>query len=393
MPNYKVLLVEDDKNANDIIRYRLAKDGYLVTGVFSGTEAISRLETEEYELILLDLKLPDINGLDLLPKLKEMSTAEVIIVTASNSVEVAVEAITMGAVDYVKKPIDFERMKMAMKRAVEKSLLTRQELAINKLVSNNSKFPEIIAYSKTMKTVLESVDRAAASNSPIIIYGETGTGKDLIARTIHLKSDRCWAPLVAVNCANLSERLLERELFGYEKEENKGTDKLQRGSFEVANHGTIFLDEICQTNLAVQYKLVRTLEAGEFKRVNGRSMLSTDIRVIVGSSQKLEKLMEKGKFRPDLYHSLKSFVISVPSLNERKEDIKHLAKYFLDVLSKDSGKKRKFTDAALQILEEYSWPGNVREMRNLVERLIIICNSDVIDIDNLPVEIKTGKSQ
>ncbi len=385
-----ILLVEDEKHISEIVKHRLEKAGLSVTTALNADTAIEYIQNREFDVILLDIMLPGRSGLDILKEVKSSSAlSEVIIVIASESLEIAVEGIKQGAFDYISKPINFELLERSIKKALERTLRARQDLAVHRMM--RGKFPAIVNQSAVMQKVLDLVGKAAQVNSPILILGETGTGKELIAKAVHLKSQRATGSFVPINCGGLPESLIESELFGHEKGAFTGATETHRGLFEIAHRGTIFLDEIGEMSSATQSKLLRVLESGEFRRIGGRCNLYTDARVIAATNRDLSLMIKEGKFREDLYYRLYTIVINLPPLRERKEDIEPLTKYFIDIMCMDTGNKRRLSTEAIKAIEGYSWPGNVRELRNVIERLVLVSDSELVGVNDLPEEILTGK--
>lgn len=385
MSQASVLIVEDEKHQSDIIKHRLEKIGYSVFAESTVDSAIEQLKAREFEVVLLDIMLSGKGGLEVLRHVSDSSAlSEVIIVTASNSLDVAVEGIRLGAFDYIAKPIDFVQLEKSIKRAVEKNLTARQQLAVHRL--SRGRFPLIISQSDSMKKALYLVDKSSQTDSAVLILGETGTGKELIARTIHFKSNRSKDAFIALNCAGLPEALIESELFGHEKGAFTGASEMHRGLFEIAHKGTLFMDEIAEMSLATQSKLLRVLESGEFRRIGGRSNLYTDVRLVAATNKTITDLVIDGRFREDLYYRLNTIVINLPPLRDRKQDIEPLARYFLNALCQETGRSKDFSQDVIKVLEQYSWPGNVRELRNLIERLVLISEKNIIELDDLPEE-------
>jgi DNA-binding NtrC family response regulator len=383
-----VLVVEDEAHIRDIVKFRLEKKSYRVRTAASGEEAMTTLQEHDVDAILLDLHLPGRSGLDILQDIRQSSSlAPVIIVTANSSVDMATQALRHGAIDYLLKPINFDELEVALINALERTRGARQGLAVQRLVEARAYFPTLITESPVIRSMVEAADRAAASASPILILGESGTGKELIARRIHLMSPRRRSPFLPLNCAGLSETLLESELFGHEKGAFTGASDLRRGLFEVAHQGTLFMDEIGEMSPAIQASLLRVLETGEFRRLGGRTCLYTDVRIVAATNRDLRAEVAKGAFRQDLFYRLNTVILTMPPLRERKQDIWPLAHHFLHILSRESGKPRAFDPAVRTHLESYDWPGNVRELRNVVERLALMTEGPTIDVDDLPVEL------
>jgi DNA-binding NtrC family response regulator len=370
------------------------KNGFKNHRVSSGKEALREIQETEYNIIFLNLSLPDIDGITVLKKIIQMDAlAQVIIVTSHQEVDSAAKAIRLGALDYIVKPFDHKTLEIAFKRAIEYNQTVRSDMAATRLVYSNVVFPNLISISPAMKSVVSMIGKAASSDVPIMILGESGCGKELIARTIHLSGPSRDAAFLPVNCASISESLLESELFGHEKGAFTGADKEHRGLFEVATTGTLFLDEIGDMSLANQASLLRVLDTGEFRRVGGTTSLYTQARILAATNRNISKFVNEGKFRKDLYYRF-TMVINLPSLQARKEDIWPLAKYFLEIIAKRMGEKKKtLAGGVRKVLEKYNWPGNIRELRNIIERLVILSEGSEIHKTDLPVELLYDQSE
>ncbi len=381
-----VLIVEDERAQRETLAGFLKKAGYKVIEAKTGEEAIIHLSSADVALV--DLKLPDIDGLTVLKEIKSRDPdIEVIIVTAYGTIKTAVEAMKIGAFDYLTKPIDLDELIVVMKRALEKR---EMEIEVRYLKEEMEKFrpePLIIAESTAMKEVLSLVYRVAPSNASVLITGESGTGKELIARTLHLASPRKSKRFVAVSCAAIPETLLESELFGFEKGAFTGAERAKPGKFELADGGTIFLDEIGDLPLSLQVKLLRVLQEKEVERLGSTTSRKVDVRVIAATNQDLRKKVEEGTFREDLFYRINTITIHIPPLRDRKEDILPLAEYFLKKYSKELGKKIEgFTKEARKALLSYSWPGNVRELQNVIERAVVLTRRNAISGEELLLE-------
>ena len=388
----EILIVVGDPNLSEIMSVCMAKNGFKSHRVSSGKEALRKVQESEYNVIFLDLGLPDIDGLDALQKIRQLDElAQVIIVTAHQEVNAAAKAIRLGALNYIVKPFDHKILEGALNRAIEQNHIVRSDMAAA-LAQSNIVFPNLISVSPAMKSVVSMISKAVSSDVPIMIQGESGCGKELIARSIHLSGPFRDTPFLAVNCASISESLLESELFGHEKGAFTGADKRHRGLFEVATTGTLFLDEVGDMSPAAQASLLRVLDSGEFRRVGGTTNLHTNARILVASNKDLVKLKKEEKFREDLYYRLNTMVIELPPLRARKEDIWPLAQYFLEIIVKRMGEKKTFARGVRKILENYNWPGNVRELRNIIERLVILSEGHEIHKTDLPVELFNYKS-
>ncbi len=383
-----MLIVDDEESVRDSLYHWFIEDGYEVDSAANAKEALTKIEARNFDIVLADIKMPGMDGLEMHRRIKAInSNAIVIIMTAFASVETAVQALKDGAYDYITKPFDPDDLTHLIRNAAHQiSLKNENEILKNKLVSLEN-IEDIIGSSRAMTKVLKEVENVAPTNSSVIITGESGTGKELIARAIHSNSPRKFFPLVTVHCGALSEDLLESELFGHEKGAFTGAMFNRKGRFEMADGGTIFLDEIATISGKMQIELLRVLESKAFVRVGGNKEIKSDFRVICATNKDLKKMVEVGTFREDLYYRLNVVNISIPPLRERTEDIPMLVSYFIkkyctsmsrDLLTVDS--------AAMQRMEEYPFPGNVRELENMIERAIVVGNGKEIRLKDLPLD-------
>ena len=384
MTSHKVLIVDDEANMRSILAELLSEQGYEIATAKDGDEAIRRAQSSRFDLILLDLKLPVKDGLQVLRELrtKGINTA-VVVLTAFSSIETAIEAMKLGAYDYVSKPFKVDKLKAVIKNAISSSAGLDRSLffARQPIDSGNT---GIIGNTPEMRRVLDLVDQVAATNATVLIFGESGTGKELIARAIHYRSPRASRPLIKVSCAALPESLLESELFGHEKGAFTNAVYRRPGRFELADTGTLFLDEVGEMSPAMQSKLLRVLQEREFERVGGTRSIKVDVRIIAATNKDLRKEVADGRFREDLYYRLSVVPIYLPPLRERKDDIIPLAEEFIKRFSQELGKTIQcLTDDAKKALRNYDWPGNVRELENCMERAVIFTKSDRIDKDML----------
>lgn len=389
----KVLIADDEKNLRWVLNKSLMREGYKILEAEDGEEVFKILQKEEPDLILLDYKMPKMDGMMVLKKLKENDLKiPVIMITAHGSIESAVEAMRLGAIDYISKPFDIEELKLVIKRALKYDNLSKEVFNLRQELYNFGDFT-IIGRSKKMQEILEMVKKVASTSATVLILGESGTGKELIAKALHFLSDRRDKPYVKVNCAAIPENLLESELFGYEKGAFTGAISKKIGKFERADGGTIFLDEIGDMGLNLQAKLLRVLQEKELERLGGIDPIKIDVRIIAATNKNLEEMVRDGAFREDLYYRLKVVPIYVPPLRERKEDIPLLVDYFLDKYSKEFGKvKPGISEDAMDIIKEYDWPGNIRELENTIERILILNSGNVISKEMLPYEIIGNKN-
>ncbi|MBW1741401.1 MAG: sigma-54-dependent Fis family transcriptional regulator [Deltaproteobacteria bacterium] len=387
----KILIIEDDEAMQFFLSEALKKQGYRVIPFLDAESAFIWLEKERCDLILLDIKLPGIDGIEAIGPIRERSDAIIIVITAFGAEKHALEAIRKGAYDYFTKPFKLEEMEITIKRALEKHRLRRELEALKQRARESMLFPNIIGQSRAIKEVLSQVARVADSDVTALILGETGTGKELIAQTIHDHSPRKGKPFIKLNCVAIPEGLLESELFGHEKGAFTGAVSRKIGKFELADQGTIFLDEIGDMALSTQAKILRILQEKELERVGGTLPMKVDVRVIAATNKNLVSEVREKRFREDLFYRLNVVTIFLPPLRERKEDIPLLVDHIMEKMSKASGKKiYQISKSAMEILTEYSWPGNVRELENVVERAMVMVEEDttVITPSHLPLHLR-----
>ncbi len=383
-----ILIVDDEESVRDSLYNWFIEDGYYVDCAENAKEALSILESKDFDIILADIKMPGMDGLEMHRRIKSLnSSAIVIVMTAFASVQTAVQALKDGAYDYITKPFDPDDLSHLIRNAASQiSLKSENEALKNKVISLEN-IDDIIGNSESMIKVLKDVESVAQSNSSVIITGESGTGKELIARAIHSNSPRKYFPLVSVHCGALSEDLLESELFGHEKGAFTGAMYNRKGRFEMADGGTIFLDEIATISPKMQVELLRVLESKTFMRVGGNKEIESDFRVICATNRDLKKMVEKGIFREDLYYRLNVVNITIPPLRERIEDIPLLVDHFIKKYCTSMSRDIVSIDqAALKRLEEHEFPGNARELENMIERAIVIGNGKEIRLKDLPIE-------
>ena len=386
----RLLVVDDEKLIRLALREKLEEEGFMISEAGSGAEAMKLIKENEYDLVLLDYKLPDLDGIEILKKSLALATDPTfIIMTAYSTVESAVEAMKLGAFDYINKPFNFDSLKHTIRKALERSSLKRE---VTRLRSEQMKAfvkSRIIGNSQHVISLLAWIDKVAESAATtILIEGESGTGKDLVARTIHYNSSRRNKPFMNITCSAISETLLESELFGHEKGAFTDAKKKKIGLFEAANGGTVYLDEIGEMGLSLQSKLLRFLEEKTFMRVGGLHDISVDVRVIAATNKNLEKETGRGNFREDLYYRLKVIPITLAPLRERKEDIPLIIDHFIKQYNTEFRKKTSgVSNDALAVLMDYNWPGNIRELRNLIERIMILENKEFIEKEDLPQSI------
>jgi two-component system response regulator AtoC len=384
-----ILVVDDEKSMRDSM-HLLLRDRYEVLLAENGRDAIQLVKQHSIDLVLLDIRLPEIDGLEVLRLIKGIDdTIEVIMVTAVVTVGRAVEAIHAGAYDYITKPFDIETLTEQVGKIMEKRALAKENVSLKRLIDSDYQFERIVGKSQAIREVFRVIGDVAQSNATILITGESGTGKELVARAIHNRSPRHAKLFVALNCAAIPENLLESELFGHEKGSFTGAVERQLGKFEIASGGTIFLDEIGSLPLPMQAKILRVIQEKELERLGGSRPLPVDVRIIAATNANLREEIKARRFREDLFYRLNVIPIVLPPLRERREDIGLLAEHFLRKYNREFAKKLKgFQKETLALLTAYDWPGNVRELENLVERLVVLTKSGPIGSEKLPPEIR-----
>ncbi len=379
----RILVVDDDEITCNLLEEVLSKEGYLVHKALNGREAIRKGEQGPYDVVLTDIRMLDVDGMEVLRVYRQRHPETIIVMmTAFGSIETAIRAIKEGAYDYVSKPFKLEEIKLTIHRALEQKRLMRENIHYRQELITKYKLENIVGRSPQMLDVYKTIARVAESRSTVLITGESGTGKELIARAIHFNSPRSARPFVAVDCSSLAETLLESELFGHVRGAFTGAVANKMGLFEEADTGTCFLDEIGDIQLATQAKLLRVLQEHEIKRVGGNETIKIDVRVVAATNKNLEEEIERGNFREDLFYRLNVIPFHVPPLRDRKEDIALLADHFLAEFTRAYGRKPKeLTPQAYQVLSEYHWPGNVRELENVIERALILTKSSTLTAD------------
>lgn len=384
-----ILVVEDKGSMQQMLEATLISEGYEVDIATNGLEGIEKASQKRYDLILTDLKLPGADGIKVLSEVKEADPeASVIVMTAFGTVETAVEAMKIGAFDFLTKPFDTDRLSLLIKRALENRRLMAENILLRQELAQNLGLTEIIGKSQKMKQATALVEKVAGSDTTVLLMGESGTGKELFAQAIHHISQRKDGPFVPINCAAIPRELLENELFGSEKGAFTSSTARKMGKFEIAEGGTIFLDEIGDMDISLQAKLLRVLQEKEFERLGGTKIIDVNVRVIAASNMDLKQGIEKRQFREDLFYRLSVFPITIPPLRERHEDIPALADYFIDKFCKEMNKKpKRLSPDSLKIMDKYHWPGNVRELENTIERAIILCESKTIGPDHLAIRL------
>ena len=368
----KILVVDDEQSLREVLSIMLKRAGYAVTSVSDGEEAIEQVQKEIFDLVITDLRMPKVDGMEVLRAVKSASPETVVlIITAFATADSAVEAMKQGAYDYLTKPFQVDEVQLIIRNALEKRRLTTENILLKREMASQSSFAQLVGQSEAMRKVFDVVKKVADSKSNVLICGESGTGKELVARAIHYNSARSALPFVAVNCSAVPETLLESELFGHIKGSFTGAISNKAGLFEVANGGTIFLDEIGDTTPTIQVKLLRVIQEREFRRVGGTQDIKVDVRVVAATNKDLEKAVADGSFREDLYYRLDVIPIRLPPLRLRSGDIPLLVAHFLTRFSKESGKPvPTLSPEAMQVLLGHEWRGNVRELENLIERVV-----------------------
>jgi two-component system NtrC family response regulator len=383
-----ILVVDDEKNYLLVLSAILEDEGYEVITALSGAEALEIQKTSDLDLILTDMKMPGMDGIQLLEKVKSVDPdLPVIVMTAHGTVDKAVEAMQKGAYSYLLKPFDNERMTLYVKKAIAMFQVVKENRRLRDEVESQYRFGNFIGKSKAMQDVFDTIRKVAPSNATVLIEGQSGTGKELVAKSIHFNSPRRDKPFIAVNCSALAENLLESELFGHEKGAFTGAVASKKGRFELADSGTLFLDEIGELSPNLQVKLLRVLQEKTFERVGGVRPIGVNIRVIAATNKNLTEEMASGRFREDLYYRLNVVHIALPPLKDRREDIRLLVNHFLEKYASErqyAAPIKGFDPEVQRLFDDYSWPGNVRELENLIERVMILCPGDIIRVSDLP---------
>ncbi|MCW3103735.1 MAG: Fis family transcriptional regulator [Bacteroidetes bacterium] len=376
----KILIIDDEKSIRKTLREILEYEKYQVDEASDGVEGLGMIQKERYDIVLCDIKMPKMDGIEVLEKVMQLSIdTPVVMVSGHGNIETAVEAVKKGAFDFIAKPLDLNRLLVTIRNAMDKSVLVKETKVLKKKVSKTF---DMIGESKAIGQIKEMVERVAPTDARVLITGGNGSGKELVARWLHEKSSRSAAPLIEVNCAAIPSELIESELFGHEKGAFTSAINQRKGKFEQAEGGTLFMDEIGDMSLSAQAKVLRALQENKITRVGGEKEIKVNVRVIAATNKDLQKEIAAGNFREDLYHRLSVILIHVPSLNERKDDIPLLAEHFLKMICEDHNMPLKsFSKDAIKELQKINWTGNIREFRNVVERLIILCDKTITDKD------------
>jgi two-component system response regulator AtoC len=387
-----VFIVDDEQSIAKLLSFWVKdKWGYEVE-IFSNSESMLKKITLKPDLILLDIMLPGLDGIETLKRIKQIDEhLPVIMLSAQGRIDVAVDSIKYGAYDYFSKPIDQQKLELSLKNAIRNYDLVKEIQNLKENVKKEYSFDNIISADGKMQDVFKLVSKVLDNDITVLIYGESGTGKELIARAIHYNGRRKDKPFIVVNCASIPRELLESELFGHEKGSFTGAHQRKLGKFELAKDGTIFLDEVGELEMLLQAKLLRVIQQKEFERVGGNELIKTNVRIISATNRELKQAVEQKQFREDLFYRLNSFPISIPPIRQRRADILVLTEYFLEEFNKKLQKNVKgFSKKALKLIYEYDWPGNVREMENTIERCMIISEKDTLDLDDLPQHIRAA---
>lgn len=375
----RILIIDDQDPIRRVLREILENEKYQVDDAANGPTALQMMKDQEYDTILCDIRMPDMDGIEVLEQVKAMSDTPVIMISGHGTIDSAVEAIKKGAFDFIQKPPDLNRLLITVRNALDKQNLSTENKALKKVVSRQN---EMVGQSVPMMEVRDMIEKVAPTNARVLITGENGTGKELVAKQLHELSPRRYAPFIEVNCAAIPAELIESQLFGHEKGSFTSAIKQKKGDFELANGGTLFLDEIGDMSLAAQAKVLRALQENKIVRVGGEKEIPVDVRIIAATNKDLRKMIEEKAFREDLYHRLSVIVIHVPPLRERKDDIPLLVNSFVESIAAGMGKAiPQFTDEAMDELKQYQWTGNIRELHNIVERLVILCGSSITKDD------------
>ena len=395
MKDYNILIIDDESAQRDVLSGYLKKKGYKIYSASSGKEGIEITKNNPVDIILSDYKMPDLNGIEVLEQVKKINPEiSFVVVTAYGTVENAVKAMRLGAFDYISKPVDLDELDLMIERIIEHKNLKSENQLLKTQLQEKHKISSIISQSRKMEEVINVAARVADSKATVLITGENGTGKEVLAKAIHYFSPRKDKPFVAVNVPALTETLLESELFGHEKGAFTGADKMRKGRFEIAHGGTIFLDEVGDIPQSIQVKLLRILQEHQFERVGGNEKIEVDVRIIAATNKDLEQKIKDGTFREDLYYRLNIVSIKIPPLRERKEDIIPMIESFVEKFSKENNKENlEISKEAVDVLMRYNFPGNVRELENIVERAVVLTRSKIITVDDLPMNIKGFKDE
>ena len=375
----RILIIDDQASIRRVLRDILENEGYQVEDVGSGMEALQIVKEQDFDAVFCDIKMPEMDGMEVLEALKQECDTPVIMISGHGTIDTAVEAIKKGAFDFIQKPPDLNRLLITVRNALDKKNLATENKVLKKAVRIQS---QMIGESAAMLDIKDMISKVAPTNARVLITGENGTGKELVARQLHALSSRSSGPFIEVNCAAIPSELIESQLFGHEKGAFTSAIKQRKGDFELADGGTLFLDEIGDMSLSAQAKVLRALQENKITRVGGEKEIPVDVRILAATNKNLKEEIEKGNFREDLYHRLSVIVIHVPSLRDRKDDIPLLVERFVETIAQSMGKAAPtFTPEAMEELQRYSWTGNIRELHNIVERLVILCGGEITKDD------------
>ena len=395
MKDYNILVIDDEAAQRDVLTGYLKKKGYKIFSASSGKEGVETARATSVDIILSDFKMPDLNGIEVLEQVRKINPEiSFVIVTAYGTVENAVKAMRLGAFDYISKPVDLDELDLMIERVIEHKNLKSENQLLKTQLQEKYKISSIVSQSQKMEEVINLAARVADSKANVLITGENGTGKEVLAKAIHYISPRKDKPFVAVNVPALTETLLESELFGHEKGAFTGADKMKKGRFEIAHGGTIFLDEVGDIPQSIQVKLLRVLQEHQFERVGGTEKIEVDVRIIAATNKNLEQKIKDGTFREDLYYRLNVVSIKIPPLRERKEDILPMIEGFIEKYGKENNKEKlEISKETVDMLMKYNYPGNVRELENIIERAVVLTRSKTIALNDLPINIKGFKEE
>ena len=390
MASERILIVDDEDGMRRLLGRVLTREGYETSTVGSGAEALRLVANDRFDLVVTDIKMPEMDGLQLLGELKAYEPSlPIIVMTAYGTIENAVQALRLGAYDYIAKPFENDEIKLTVAKALERERLLAENRYLHAELEGRYDFSGIVGGSPAMQQVFEMASSVASSNASVLITGESGTGKELMARSIHYSSLRKEKPFVVLNCSALSESVLESELFGHEKGAFTGALDMRKGRFERADQGTLFIDEVAEMSMAAQVKLLRVIQEHEFERVGGNKTIRVDVRIVAATNKKLEEQVKLGNFREDLYYRLNVVNINIPPLRSRREDVEPLSRHFLERYTAETGKKiTDLSPRALTCLLAYDWPGNVRELQNAIERAVVLSKGSVLTPRDFPQNLQ-----
>ena len=387
----RLLLIDDDDTFRQVMSSELTRRGYTVTVAATGEEALKLASSNEADVTLLDLRLPDMDGIQVLTQLREQNPASgVVLLTGHGTIDTAVQAMRIGAFDYLEKPCPIEKLEMTIHKTYEHVRLVRRQAVLEDSYSVSNLGPDLVGSSPEFRKLLANVDRFAKTDTNTLILGETGVGKEVVATLLHSRSPRKEAPFVVVDCAALHEELLQSELFGHERGAFTGASRKKHGLFEVANGGTLFLDEVGDTSPDIQAKLLRVLETSRFRHLGGTTEIEVDVRIVAATNRDLRKGIARGHFREDLFYRLATLTLKIPPLRERNGDIRELAEHFAARFNLRYSSSKRVSPEAMDILVQYGWPGNVRELIHVIQQAVVLCDQDEIGIADIPESVRSG---